>query len=106
MTTMTALLTTDIPLLSLINRGKVRDVYSVDASRLLFVATDRISAFDVVMPNGIPDKGRVLTQISLFWFDKLSSIVPNHVIPATGPSVRISKTSLSWAASMASLSFR
>lgn len=80
MPTTTALLTTDIPDLSLINRGKVRDVYSVDDSRLLFIATDRISAFDVVMPNGIPDKGRVLTQISLFWFEKLRGIARNHLI--------------------------
>jgi len=79
---MTTLLTTDIPAVSLINRGKVRDVYRIDASRLLFIATDRISAFDVVMPNGIPDKGRVLTQISLFWFDKLRDIARNHLITA------------------------
>jgi len=82
MPTTTALLTTEIPALSLINRGKVRDVYQVDESRLLFVVTDRISAFDVVMPNGIPDKGRVLTQISLFWFEKLRGIAHNHLITA------------------------
>ena len=77
----TALLTTNVsgfPKRS----GKVRDIYELPEN-LLIIATDRISAFDVVMPNGIPDKGRVLTQISLFWFDKLSSLVPNHVIPAT-----------------------
>jgi len=82
MTSSTALLTTDIPALSLLNRGKVRDVYAVDASRLLIVATDRLSAFDVVMPNGIPDKGRVLTQISLFWFEKLRARSRNHLISA------------------------
>jgi len=82
MTTTTALLTTEIPILSLLARGKVRDIYNVDEARLLFVATDRISAFDVVMPNGIPDKGRVLTQISLFWFEKLRAIAHNHLITA------------------------
>ena len=82
MTTKTALLSTDIPVVSLVNRGKVRDIYSVDQSRLLFVTTDRISAFDVIMPNGIPDKGRILTQISLFWFEKLRAIARNHLITA------------------------
>jgi phosphoribosylaminoimidazole-succinocarboxamide synthase len=82
MTTTTALLATEIPALSLLNRGKVRDIYHVDDARLLFVATDRISAFDVVMPNGIPDKGRVLTQISLFWFERLRGIARNHMITA------------------------
>jgi phosphoribosylaminoimidazole-succinocarboxamide synthase len=59
--------------------GKVRDIYDV-SDALLLVATDRISAYDVVMPNGIPDKGRVLTQISKFWFDQLGSVTPNHLI--------------------------
>ena len=77
-----ALLTTDLPALQLVNRGKVRDVYQVDAERLLIVATDRISAFDVVMPNGIPDKGRILTQLSLFWFDLLRDATRNHLITA------------------------
>ncbi|MHB9134022.1 MAG: phosphoribosylaminoimidazolesuccinocarboxamide synthase [Armatimonadota bacterium] len=81
-TTTNVLLRSDLPGISLINRGKVRDVYAVDDQRLLFVATDRISAFDVVMPNGIPDKGRVLTQISLFWFDLLNDIARNHLITA------------------------
>lgn len=79
---MQTLMSIDIPVLTLLNRGKVRDIYKVDDERLLFVATDRISAFDVVMPNGIPDKGRVLTQISLFWFEKLHDITPNHLITA------------------------
>lgn len=61
-------------------RGKVRDIYDMGDS-LLFVATDRISAFDVVMPNGIPDKGKVLTGLSLFWFD-LMKWMPNHLITA------------------------
>ncbi len=64
------------------SRGKVRDIYDL-GDRLLIVATDRISAFDVVLPTPIPDKGRVLTQLSLFWFERLSSLVPNHVISAT-----------------------
>jgi phosphoribosylaminoimidazole-succinocarboxamide synthase len=62
-------------------RGKVRDVYDL-GDRLLMVATDRLSAFDVVLPTPIPDKGRVLTQVSLFWFELLSDIVPNHVLSA------------------------
>jgi phosphoribosylaminoimidazole-succinocarboxamide synthase len=62
-------------------RGKVRDVYSVD-DRLLIVATDRISAFDYILKSGIPDKGRVLTQLSLFWFDFLRDVVPNHFLTA------------------------
>ena len=61
--------------------GKVRDVYDLGET-LLMVATDRISAYDVVMPNGIPDKGRVLTQISLFWFNRLAKLTPNHLISA------------------------
>jgi phosphoribosylaminoimidazole-succinocarboxamide synthase len=76
------LLQTDFPDLQLHASGKVRDVYQLDNERLLFVATDRISAFDYVLATGIPHKGRVLSQISLFWFDFLSDIVPNHVITA------------------------
>jgi phosphoribosylaminoimidazole-succinocarboxamide synthase len=75
-------LQTDFPGLKLHASGKVRDVYQLDNERLLFVATDRISAFDYVLATGIPQKGRVLTQISLFWFDFLSDIVPNHLITA------------------------
>jgi phosphoribosylaminoimidazole-succinocarboxamide synthase len=75
-------LQTDFPDLQLHASGKVRDVYELDNDRLLFVATDRISAFDYVLATGIPHKGRVLSQISLFWFDFLSDIVPNHVITA------------------------
>src|SRR5450432_2286629 len=63
-------------------RGKVRDIYDL-GDRLLIVATDRLSAFDVVMPTPIPDKGRVLTQLSLFWFDLLQDLIPNHVVSAT-----------------------
>jgi phosphoribosylaminoimidazole-succinocarboxamide synthase len=70
---------TDFPGLKLRGRGKVRDIYDL-GDRLLIVATDRLSAFDVVLPTPIPDKGRVLTQLSLFWFDKLTDIVPHHLI--------------------------
>src|SRR5438132_7263880 len=78
----TVILQTDFPELELYASGKVRDVYCLDNERLLFVATDRISAFDYVLATGIPNKGRVLTQISLFWFDFLKDIVPNHLITA------------------------
>lgn len=63
-------------------RGKVRDIYDL-GEKLLIVATDRLSAFDVILPTPIPDKGRVLTQLSLFWFDLLKDVIPNHVISAT-----------------------
>ena len=64
-------------------KGKVRDIYEVDDERLLMVASDRISAFDVVLPNPIPDKGRVLTGLSLFWFDRTREVVPNHVVSSS-----------------------
>src|SRR6202521_4762341 len=76
------LLRTDIPELELHASGKVRDVYRLGAEQLLFVATDRISAFDYVLATGIPHKGRVLTQISLFWFEFLREVVPNHLLTA------------------------
>jgi phosphoribosylaminoimidazole-succinocarboxamide synthase len=63
-------------------RGKVRDIYNL-GDKLLIVASDRLSAFDVVLPTGIPDKGRVLTQLSLFWFNQLRDVIPNHVLSAT-----------------------
>ena len=75
-----ALINTEIPGIPMISRGKVRDIYDLGDS-LLFVATDRLSAFDVVMPNGVPRKGEVLTQISLFWFELMKD-VPNHLITA------------------------
>jgi phosphoribosylaminoimidazole-succinocarboxamide synthase len=78
----TVLLQTDFPDLQLHASGKVRDVYSVGDQQLLFVATDRISAFDYILATGIPHKGRVLTQLSLFWFDYLADIVPNHLVTA------------------------
>lgn len=78
----TVLLRTEFPELQLHASGKVREVYRIDSDRLLFVATDRISAFDYILATGIPHKGRVLTQISLFWFDFLKDIVPNHLSTA------------------------
>jgi phosphoribosylaminoimidazole-succinocarboxamide synthase len=77
----TALLTTDLGTTPLVGRGKVRDLYAVDDA-LLLVATDRISAFDHVLATGIPGKGKILTQISLFWFELLGDLVPNHLISA------------------------
>jgi phosphoribosylaminoimidazole-succinocarboxamide synthase len=73
---------TSFPGLKLLSRGKVRDLYEA-GNDLLLVATDRLSAFDVVLPTPIPDKGRVLTQLSLFWFETLGDIVPHHVLSAT-----------------------
>ena len=77
-------LTTDFPNLVLKHRGKVRDMYEIPghADKLLMVASDRISAFDVVMREPIPGKGAVLTQLSLFWFDMLAGIVENHLLSA------------------------
>src|SRR5271155_3178708 len=77
-----ALLQTDLGDLPLTARGKVRDIYALLGDQLLFVASDRISAFDHVLGSGIPDKGKILTQLSLFWFDFLKSIVPNHLVTA------------------------
>jgi phosphoribosylaminoimidazole-succinocarboxamide synthase len=77
---MSILLQSNIPELALLARGKVRDVYIAGDDRLLFVATDRISAFDYILGSGIPDKGKVLTQISLFWFEFLKDLVPNHLL--------------------------
>src|SRR5579864_4534748 len=76
------LIRTDFPDLKLKASGKVRDVYEIDENQLLFIASDRISAFDYILATGIPHKGRVLTQISLFLFDFLTDIVPNHLVTA------------------------
>ena len=78
---MTTVTCTQIPGLPKPKRGKVRDIYDL-GDKLLIVATDRISAFDVVLPNGIPDKGRVLTQLSLYWFERTRHLVSNHLISA------------------------
>ena len=77
---MTTVIESDVPGATLWRRGKVRDVYEAGDDRLVMVASDRLSAFDVVFPTPIPDKGRVLTQLSNFWFQRLASIVPNHLI--------------------------
>jgi phosphoribosylaminoimidazole-succinocarboxamide synthase len=76
-----AILETDFPGVERHGRGKVRDVYLIDG-RLLIVATDRISAFDYILPTGIPDKGKVLTQLSIFWFDFLRELTPTHFLTA------------------------
>ncbi|CCK72531.1 phosphoribosylaminoimidazolesuccinocarboxamide synthase KNAG_0K01680 [Huiozyma naganishii CBS 8797] len=79
---MTSILETNLDgILPLVARGKVRDIYQVDSKTLLFVATDRISAYDVIMENTIPDKGKLLTQLSEFWFEFLSGDIRNHLVP-------------------------
>lgn len=80
------ILSTELKNLKLFKRGKVRDIYDLE-DRLLIIATDRISAFDVVLPNGIPEKGKVLTALSLFWFDFTQDLIPNHLIHGADPSV-------------------
>lgn len=82
MTATTTVFESDVPGLRLLNRGKVRDVYEIDSERILLVATDRISAFDCVLPTLIPNKGAVLTQLSAFWFGKLRDIARNHLLTA------------------------
>ena len=73
------LLKTSIKSLKLIHQGKVRDIYDIDAQTMLLVSTDRLSAFDVILPTGIANKGAMLTQMANFWFEKLKHIVPNHL---------------------------
>ncbi|MBI3593182.1 MAG: phosphoribosylaminoimidazolesuccinocarboxamide synthase, partial [Nitrospirae bacterium] len=73
------LMETNFSDIKLVRRGKVRDVYELE-DYLLIVATDRVSAFDVVLPNGIPDKGKVLTQISIYWFNQMKDIIENHIV--------------------------
>jgi phosphoribosylaminoimidazole-succinocarboxamide synthase len=77
---------TDLPL-KLFARGKVRDTYEIDSKQLLMVATDRISAYDHVLPNGIPDRGKVLTQLSIFWFSQTDTFQPNHLISGMVPDL-------------------
>jgi hypothetical protein len=84
---MQPLLKSHIPSLKLLNQGKVRDLYDIDAHTMLLVATDRLSAFDVVLPTPIEHKGAILTQIANFWFDKLAHIVPNHLTGIAPESV-------------------
>jgi len=75
----TTLMNIELPDIKLFKKGKVRDIYEIN-DKLLIIASDRISAFDVVMSNGIPDKGKVLTQISLFWFEYIKNIIENHIV--------------------------
>lgn len=82
-----ALFETCITSLPLLHRGKVRDIYAVDDDKLLIIQTDRISAFDVVLPTPIPEKGKILTAISRFWFEKLAHILPNHLTDIAPESV-------------------
>ena len=77
---MSSLMQSTVPGATLFRRGKVRDVYEAGGDRLVIVASDRLSAFDVVLPTPIPDKGRVLTEISSFWFDRTERVVPNHLV--------------------------
>ena len=86
MTFSSALFETTIKSLPFLHRGKVRDIYAVDADKLLIVQTDRLSAFDVILPTAVPGKGKILTALSQFWFDKLAHIMPNHltgIVPAS-----------------------
>ncbi|MBI5893437.1 MAG: phosphoribosylaminoimidazolesuccinocarboxamide synthase [Deltaproteobacteria bacterium] len=75
------ILKTELPTLKLLKRGKVRDIYDLD-DKLLIISTDRISAFDVILPNGIPEKGKILTSMSSYWFKIMEDIIPNHIIAA------------------------
>ena len=83
-----AVTTTDLPL-KLFARGKVRDTYELDDDKLLMVATDRISAFDHVLPNGIPDRGKVLTQLSIFWFSQTDYFQENHLVSGMVPDLPV-----------------
>jgi len=82
-----ALFETSIRSLPLLHRGKVRDIYGVDEDKLLIIQTDRLSAFDVILPTPVPGKGRLLTALSSFWFEKLEHIVPNHLTHIAPESV-------------------
>ncbi|MEI6706859.1 MAG: phosphoribosylaminoimidazolesuccinocarboxamide synthase [Methylococcales bacterium] len=80
MNTPDALYQSELPSLKLIARGKVRDIYAIDDEHMLIVTSDRLSAFDVILPDPIPNKGRVLTSISNFWFKKMQHVMPNHIV--------------------------
>jgi phosphoribosylaminoimidazole-succinocarboxamide synthase len=82
-----ALFESSIKSLPLIARGKVRDIYAIDDDTMLIVTTDRLSAFDVILPDPIPGKGKVLTAVSNFWFDKLAGVAPNHLTGIAPESV-------------------
>jgi len=81
-----ALMDTELPL-ELFSRGKVRDTYELNPDQLLMVATDRVSAFDRLIPNGVPDRGKVLTQLSIFWFSQTDTFQPNHLISGMVPDL-------------------
>ena len=83
----TAVFETNLASLPFLYRGKVRDIYEIDADRLLVVQTDRLSAFDVVLPTAVPGKGRMLTAMSAFWFRRLAHVIPNHLLDTTPESV-------------------
>ena len=87
-----------VPITSLehIASGKVRDIYRIDNNQLLFVASDRLSAFDVVMPTPIPDKGCILTRVAEFWFEKMSHIIPNHLITTDISSLPLTPAEKDW----------
>ena len=78
---------TSLKSLKFLHRGKVRDLYEIDAERMLIIQTDRLSAFDVILPTPIPGKGRVLTALSNFWFGKLGHVIPNHLLDVAPESV-------------------
>jgi phosphoribosylaminoimidazole-succinocarboxamide synthase len=82
-----ALFESSIKSLPLIARGKVRDIYAIDDEKMLIVTTDRLSAFDVILPDPIPGKGKVLTAVSNFWFDRLAGVSPNHLTGIAPESV-------------------
>lgn len=87
MTLSSALFETTLKSLPFLHRGKVRDIYAVDADKLLIVQTDRLSAFDVILPTAVPEKGKILTALSQFWFDRLAHIMPNHLTGIAPASV-------------------
>jgi phosphoribosylaminoimidazole-succinocarboxamide synthase len=87
MTSKSAVFETDLASLPFLYRGKVRDIYEIDADRLLVVQTDRLSAFDVILPTPVPGKGQMLTAMSSFWFRRLAHVIPNHLLDTTPESV-------------------
>ena len=93
-TSHSTLLESSLKSLKFLHRGKVRDLYAVGEDRLLVIQTDRLSAFDVIMPDPIPEKGRVLTEMSLWWFKKLGHVIPNHLTGVAPESVVAAKTTL------------
>jgi phosphoribosylaminoimidazole-succinocarboxamide synthase len=87
---------TEISSLEHIASGKVREIYRIDDERLLFVASDRLSAFDVIMPTQIPDKGRILTRVAAFWFEKTRHIIPNHLLSTDLSSLSLKPSEKEW----------